>query len=144
VNLRDQLQAIYDEHGQLTPLLVLDEARPEDHPLHSRFEWDDSAAAESWRREQAHRLIRSVRVVYREASATERARDIRAFHALRAQDNDNGGFAYETAEAIAADPFKTKLLLQQMEREWQALRRRYAEFEEFWRLVNEARDESAA
>jgi hypothetical protein len=144
MSLRDQLQAIYEEHGKLTPSLVLDQARATDHPLHGRFQWDDSAAAESWRREQAHRLIRSVRVVYREATATERARDVRAFHALRAQDNDNGGYSYMSAEAIAADPFKTKLLLQEMEREWQALRRRYAEFEEFWRLVSEARDDSAA
>jgi hypothetical protein len=144
VNLRDELQSIYDQHGQLTPMLVLDQARAAEHPLHDRFEWDDSAAAESWRREQAHRLIRSVRVVYRPATATERARDIRAFQAVRGENPENGGFIYEPVEDIARDEFRSKLLLQQMEREWLTLRRRYEEFTEFWQLINQARDDSAA
>jgi hypothetical protein len=48
--------------GKLTPSRVVDAARNPDHPLHTHFDWDDSAAAELWRVEQARRLIRSVRV----------------------------------------------------------------------------------
>jgi len=46
--------------GILTPSAVVDEARPEDSPLHAAFEWDDSIAAEKYRLEQARRLLRQV------------------------------------------------------------------------------------
>lgn len=42
---------------------VVDDARPIDSPLHPVFEWDDSIAAESYREDQARRLIRSVVIV---------------------------------------------------------------------------------
>lgn len=59
----EELARIRDERGSVRPIDVVDEARPEDAPLHPVFEWDDQAAAESWRKEQARHLIRSVHVV---------------------------------------------------------------------------------
>lgn len=38
---------------------VVEDARPEDSPLHPCFEWDDSEAAEKWRMAQARRLLAS-------------------------------------------------------------------------------------
>lgn len=49
--------------GFITPAAVVDAARPEDAPLHPVFTWDDSRAAELYRREEARHLIRSVRVL---------------------------------------------------------------------------------
>jgi hypothetical protein len=49
--------------GPLTAERVLNAARRESHPLHPVFEWDDGAAAEQYRLEQARHLSRSVRVV---------------------------------------------------------------------------------
>ncbi len=49
MNLRDHFQAIYDQHGQLTPALVVQVARPKDHPLHDRvFDKPTKEAAEMW------------------------------------------------------------------------------------------------
>lgn len=138
MNLRDQLLAIREKHGRLDPHLVIEEARDEAHPLHSRFEWDDSVAGEAWRRSQAHDLIRSVRLVYREATEQEAARSVRAFHAVRRED----GHAYEPAEEVIEDPFTRRLVLADMEREWKALRRRYDAFAEFADMVR--RDIEAA
>lgn len=42
---------------------VVEDARPAESLLHRYFEWDDGAAAEAYRIDQARRLIRSVRVV---------------------------------------------------------------------------------
>ena len=140
MNLRDQLQTIYDNHGTLTPAIVLTEARDTKHPLHDRFEWDNKAAAEAYRLDQAHQLISSVKIVYREATDTERERSVRAFHAVRTE----VGYTYEPAEKVVEDPFLRTLLLKDMEREWQAMRRRYAEFEEFWELVRSSQKEAAA
>lgn len=47
----------------LTPKAVVEEARPEDAPLHPAFEWDNDTAAEKYREHQATNLIRRVRVV---------------------------------------------------------------------------------
>lgn len=138
MNLRDQLQAIYDNRGQLTPALVVDEARAEGHPLHSRFEWDDAVAGEAYRRQQAHELIRSVKIVYTHDEKGDRT--VRAFHAVRTEE----GHVYEPAEKVAADPFLSRLLMADMEREWKQLRRRYEEFEEFWHMVRADQPEMAA
>ena len=140
MSLRDQLQAVYDEHGRLTPANVVDTARPAEHPLHDRFEWDNEVAGEAYRLEQARRLIRSVRVVYREADEKESARTVRAFHAIR----DEEGTAYRPVEEVQESPLLTKLLLQDMEREWKQLMRRYGQFEEFLKLVRDDLEQEAA
>lgn len=140
MSLRDQLLAIRSKHGRLDPALVIEEARDETHPLHSRFEWDDSVAGEAWRRSQAHELIRSVRLVYREATEKESARSVRAFHAVRRED----GHTYEPAEEVVEDPFTRRLVLADMEREWKALRRRYEAFAEFAEMVRKDIGEAAA
>jgi len=51
------------EKGMLEPREVVDEARPESSPLHDHFEWDDEKAGESWRRQQARQLIRSIEFI---------------------------------------------------------------------------------
>jgi hypothetical protein len=58
------LRAISKEHGGLSAPTVVEAARPKSHPLHPAFEWDDGAAAEAYRCEQARLLMRSIRVVY--------------------------------------------------------------------------------
>ncbi len=140
MSLRDQLQTIYDQRGQLTPNIVVDEARDPGHPLHNRFEWDNSVAGEAWRRQQAHELIRSVRIVYREATEKEPARKVRHWHAVR---NENG-HVYEPAPKVAADPLLRQMVLRDMEREWRQLQNRYGQFQEFIEMVRRSLGEEAA
>jgi hypothetical protein len=139
VSLRGILQSIYDQHGELTPELVVQEAQAEGHPLHSRFEWDDESAGDSWRRHQASELIRSVKVVYREATEKEEARTVRAFHAVRGP----RGHAYQPAEKVAEDPLMKRIVLADMEREWRALKRKYERFAEFADMVRNDLEEAA-
>jgi len=128
----DELQDIYNRHGILYPQLVVDEARPEGHPLHGRFEWDDAVAGEHHRRHQARQMIRSVRVVYRPATDKEQARSVRAYHAIP---GDGGSMAYRPAEEVGRDPVAAALLLSQMSRDWVALKRRYGHMAEFVAMV---------
>lgn len=137
MNLRDCLQDIYEQNGRLTPAIVVDAARDKDHPLHNRFEWDDALAGEAWRKQQAHELIRSVRWTYKDA--TDQEKDVRAFHAIRSDEDDE--FIYEPVEKVIESPMLTQILLRDMEREWKQLKRRYEGFKEFWNLV---RADSAA
>lgn len=48
--------------GAITPEAVVDAARHPDHPLHRAFTWDDTEAAEAWRKAEARQLINSIRV----------------------------------------------------------------------------------
>jgi hypothetical protein len=61
--LGDELRRIYDGNGELTAPLVVDEARPDDAPLHPAFEWNDEIAAELHREHQARTMIRSVEII---------------------------------------------------------------------------------
>ncbi len=150
-DLREHLQEIYDRRGRLTPDDVLAVARDENHPLHNRFEWNDSTAAEAYRRAQAQELIRSVRVSYVDRAGVEQK--TRAFVAVRQPlhtdeaDEDepevNGGYRYLPAEVVAKDELLARQALAQMEREWKTLRSKFEGFREFWQLVRGSLDELA-
>lgn len=132
-DLRDIMAGIHAQRGALTPPLVVAEATPEDHPLHDRFEWDDTLAGPRYREHQAAQLIRSVRVRY---AVTEdgREKSVRAFLPVRRNaDDDLDGItsSYEPVEAVMADPFRARVVLQEFDREWRAFRARYGHLEEF-------------
>lgn len=129
MSLRDQLQTIYDTHRTLTPGIVVDEARDPEHPLHNRFEWDDSVAGEKWRHHQAHELITSVKITYKAPGGQHR--EIRQFHAIRKET----GHVYEPTEEVLRDEVMTKILMADMEREWRSLKKRYDQFAEFRKMV---------
>ena len=60
----ETVERLSDENGGVCPTwAVADEARPDDNALHPMFEWDDWAAAESYRREQARHHMRELRIV---------------------------------------------------------------------------------
>ena len=55
-----ELERIRKANKELRAADVVEAARPEDAPLHPAFTWDDSAAAEKWRRMEARQLIRAI------------------------------------------------------------------------------------
>jgi len=52
-------QRLHDEQI-LTPENLVNEARAEDSPIHSAFEWNDTVAAEKYRCEQARLMIANI------------------------------------------------------------------------------------
>ena len=58
------LQRLGESHNdELTPELVVAEARRKTSPLHSYFEWDDAKAANLYRLKQAREILRSITVI---------------------------------------------------------------------------------
>lgn len=135
-SLRDQLQDLYHHHGKLTPALVVDVARPVDHPLHPRFEWDDGIAGEEYRKVQARELIRSVRISY---SRDDKAEPIRYFVSVER----GGERAYYPAGEVAKDDILTEIVLREMERDWKELQSRYGHFREFIDLIRKELEQAA-
>ncbi len=56
----EELMRISKSRGRLTPYDVVDESRAEGTVLHNCFEWDDEAAAEEYRKEQARDILQNV------------------------------------------------------------------------------------
>jgi hypothetical protein len=108
----------------VTPERVVDDARPEDSPLHEAFEWDDSAAAEEWRKEQARYIIRHVQVVLEEP--TVQTRVVRAF--VNVVDREEQG--YTSIQAAMAEPELRRQVVARAFGELQEWRKRYRDLRE--------------
>lgn len=102
----------------LTADTLLDANRPKDAPLHDEFEWDDSIAAEEYRKTQARHIIGSLRVVVGEKEEAP----IRAFFPVSKP-------LYESTKIIFSVPEKTEALMQQALRELGSFQRKYAALE---------------
>lgn len=138
--LHQQLLEIRAARGQLTAQDVVDVARDETSPLHSRFEWNDKIAGEAYRRAQAAELIRTVKISYAETPEGDQ-RWVRAWSAFPESPDQQG---YVPTEEVMQDPFASKLLLRQAERELKAFQRKYGHLKEFADLVAQALSTGAA
>jgi hypothetical protein len=135
-DLRGELTAIYRKNGELTPQSVVDEARPETAPLHSRFEWDDSIAGEKYRIVQAQQLIRSVRIEYTDSSGEKKK--VRGFFPIRDVEESPEKAGYSPTEDIVQNDICLKILLRQLERDIADLKRKYGHLAEFADIVRAA------
>ena len=130
--LRAELEAIHRQHRALSPRLVVDTARAPDHPLHSRFQWDDKKAGERYRLLQAAEMIRSIRVVYRTDPDTGEERRARAYVSTG---DSNRPSEYKPTEEAMADPLTRKLVLRNFERAILALKRQYGHLQEYEQMM---------
>lgn len=91
--------------GMLLVDQVIDLARDENNILHKHFTWDDSKAADAYRKQEARALIQKCRIKLVEHEATE----VRAFVSLPT-DRENGGGYRLTTRVMGDDAMKEELL----------------------------------
>lgn len=84
---------------------VLEEAKDENSILHKHFEWDDSEAADLYRRQQARALIQRCRIEIIDVEPVE----VRAFVSLPADRNSGGGYRL-TTEVVNDATLKAELI----------------------------------
>lgn len=84
---------------------VLNEAKDESSPLHKHFEWDDTEAAEQYRRQQARVLIQRCKITLLDTDPVQ----VRAFVSLPT-DRENGGGYRLTATVLGDEGQKAELL----------------------------------
>lgn len=108
----EQLEAA----GNLSAKSLLDASRPEDAPLHSEFEWNDSIAAEKFREGQARCIIRHL-VVRLDAKPDE---PVRGFFQITQQEP-----RYTNVNAILTQRDLRTELIQQALEEMAAFQRKY-------------------
>lgn len=122
--------------GELTPRDVLDDARHDNSPLHGFFEWDDSAAAEQYRLQQARHLIRAVVAIY--VDEDKPATRVRAY--VHVPEGETSHYR-DTAHAMSQRDTRDAVLRRAW-RELQQWRQRYKDLKEFSDLI-EVIDETA-
>lgn len=138
----ERLEQIKDKASSLTPALVLKDARNIRSPLHGYFEWDDTAAAERYRLEQAGHLVRSVVVSFEaadpqperqvrlesvEPAPAPSPRMVRAFLPVK---SDSGERSYVSTQQAMGDPAMRRQVLERAHSEMTAVGRKYAELSE--------------
>ena len=136
MDIRGALSDIYQQNGQLTPSIVVDASRPVDSPLHSQFEWDDSKAAEKYRRTQAAKLIRDIHVVYESDHGPVK---VRAYLPTR-RTHDDTTSVYRDVETVMQSEDSRKILLGEMNRDWKIFHARYESLREFSELIEREGD----
>lgn len=141
--IAQELTALYERDGKVLPEAVVDAARPLDSPLHHRFEWDDSIAAEAHRLAQARQLIRQVKIQV-VTDPDEPPVYTRAFVHIPDEKPDSiadGELAQEGAyyphDVVAASPILSRIALREMDRRWRDLRRKYEAHQQFWDLIQQ-------
>jgi hypothetical protein len=126
------LKQIEKKNGAIKPDIVVDHARPESSPLHEFFTWDDTAAAEKCRLDEASRLIRSIRLIKPDMPTAEQP-IIRAFVNVKASDDERNfeGKGYISfARSQTVESYRDQVLAN-AKSELQSWARRYKDLQEF-------------
>ncbi len=110
--------------GGLTAQVVVDSARPLDHPLHSAFEWDDTAAAEEYRKVQARHLIRSLVIEIAESPGSS----VRAFVVVQEATKDH--WTYVAVHDAMSNPELRRQVLHRAIAELTAFQNKHRDLQE--------------
>lgn len=121
----DYLSGLLVHKQKLTAEIVLQDAKSTSSPLHKMFEWNDTAAANRWRLEQAASIIQSVHIIY---ESDEEPIVVRAFVSI--------GEHYEHIEEVAKVKSSRDLLIYQAAKELRLWRKKYSHMNEFFKLHN--------
>jgi hypothetical protein len=125
-----ELEKIHVKYGIIIPEQVVKEAKPKNSPLHTCFEWNDKAAAEKYREDQARYIIRAVDVIIIENDII--SEPVKAFVHLT-EIKEEG---YLPICDIMEDKDLRQMLLQQAWKELESWTERYKNFNEFAEIID--------
>jgi len=125
----NELEKIAKENkGRLEPQMVVENAREKDSVLHDYFNWDDSTAAESWRRQQARLLINHIDMVIHYGNEEK---TIKAFVNLIVQNGkEEEKNKYIPIEIAVKDEGMRKQLIEEALKEIISWKKKYKEYQE--------------
>lgn len=116
-NIAGAVCAEMEAAGTLTAGNLVEASRPKDAPLHKEFEWNNTKAAEEWRKHQARNIIHSLVLV---TEADDKEDGVRAFFKIEARSGN-----YESIAAIVRDENKYESLKAAALRELKVFQRKY-------------------
>ena len=125
-NIAGAVCAEMEAAGTLTAGNLVEASRPKDAPLHKEFEWNNTKAAEEWRKHQARNIIHSLVLVTDPGTDSE---SVRAIFKIETRSNN-----YESIVAIVQQEDKYDALKKAALRELEAFRMKYAQIEELGKV----------
>jgi hypothetical protein len=111
-----ELERITRDRLALTPEIIVDESREESAALHNCFEWNDEAAAESWRKQQARQIVDSLVTVEVDGQTTPEP--VRAFVHIHGN--------YTPIDIVVKTKEHAAEMLAQAQRDFSCYRRKYS------------------
>jgi hypothetical protein len=147
IKATDAVKALAEKHGgTITPEIVLNDAKRKTSPLHAFFCWDNTAAANEYRRIQASMLIRRIKVTYQ--ASEERTVKVRAFvnvvepqaedapehiegHGINARPR---GIYVGFESALKVDSYRDQLM-RQCKRDVESFRQKYSAISEAAKII---------
>lgn len=126
----ERMEALAEEgNGSVTPHMVYEDAKKKRSPLHDYFEWDDSAAADAFRLNQARELLRFVHVVVTRENGAEE--EVRAFHnVVIEKDEDTAERTYAPLARVLSEEELRKQVVAKALHEFEQWRKRYKQYQE--------------
>lgn len=121
-----ELEKLGDE---LTPKNIVNLARNENSVLHEMFEWDDTVAAEQYRKQQANLIIQNLKITVIADDNTERK--VKAFVTVKRNT------VFEPIEKVVKDVDKYSLLLDKAYKELNGIKIKYKELQEIQDLLSD-------
>lgn len=124
-------------NGLLDPQMVVDYARNPETALHSRFEWDDTEAAEKYRLWQARQIIRMELVVIEEP-VTKQTIQIRQYVSLPSDRIITGRErkGYREITSVLKDDEKRQELFEAAKQDMIIFKRKYQMLQQVSKVIN--------
>lgn len=125
------LEQLEQSESGITARALVDISRPEDAPTHKMFEWNDEAAAEKYREQQARVIINHITIKYETVTEPQRA----FFHIY------HGDPTYKSVGSIKESEDDMTALLGMAKNELRAFEKKYAILRKEMAAVFDAIDE---
>lgn len=121
----EHMEELDKQYGEVTPQIMVDDARPEGALMHPLYEWNDDIAAEKYRRNQAKKIASDLVIVHVAQNEEVPQEPIRAFVSVKPR-NEKASFRpivkalsdKDTKEQVIAN---AKLELEAYERKYRGI-----------------------
>jgi len=120
----EQIKLIEKKFGEVTPEIIVDEARNPKNLLHNYFEWDNNIGAEKWRRQQARNIINHL-IVIREYKGNEK--EIKAYFSVMINEKEK---RYVSIEAVLKSKDFREQIISEALREIIYWKEKYKDYQE--------------
>ena len=126
----EYLKNIEQRDGKVSPKTIVDESRPSETLLHNCFEWNDEAAAEKYREEQAKGIIRNI-VVVQTSNERREPVHVRAFVSV---ENNQEKKQYIAIDTAMNNTDTRQQIIQSALKELDIFKKKYQDLSEFTEL----------
>lgn len=139
----ETIEQIAARDGACTPYRLVDEAMPQDSPLHSLFTWNEKEAATNWRVSEARNLIAGLTIMVERREGAVR---VPAFVSVGRSRDSDAPRGYRPISVVQANPDFRQEAIDDALSQLKALERRYHVIEGLspvWDAIDQVSDRVA-